>query len=236
MLIFFNACNSSSKTGNIAVEPISVNIPVEFEQNDQITQFILEYQSLMNDFNQVAAQMISDAGIDIVSGEERISGEHLTPKSLAKKAKLTAELSEISEKREAMMATMQQRLPALTEPEQRALRGVIGLIDAHMGQFDGSIQAQNQSNDGHDEDTSQMPAGREDEIQRLKENGEWEGLKLRKNSNIFFIIPLIVFGAFLIIFRLLLRKGISQSGSFARANRSSFTQGLSHMASEMKGN
>ncbi|MBN1769347.1 MAG: hypothetical protein JW842_12635, partial [Prolixibacteraceae bacterium] len=81
-----------------------------------------------------------------------------------------------------------------------------------------------------------MIAEREMAIQHLKDIGEWEEPKQKKNNDIFFIIPLIVIGAFFLIFRLLFRKGINQSGSFARAKRSSFTQGLSHMGSEMKSN
>jgi hypothetical protein len=93
-----------------------------------------------------------------------------------------------------------------------------------------------QNNDEYDEATRQMLAEREADIQRLKESGQWEEPKQRKIKDIFFIIPLIVIGVFLLIFRLLFRKGINQSGSFAQAKRSSFTQGLSHMGSEIKGN
>lgn len=83
-----------------------------------------------------------------------------------------------------------------------------------------------------DEETRRMFAEREADIQRLTENSEWEDLKQRKNSDLFFIIPLVVIGAILLIFR----KGIYQRASLTQARRSSFTQGLSHMASKMKGN
>jgi hypothetical protein len=93
-----------------------------------------------------------------------------------------------------------------------------------------------QNSEEYDEETQKMLAEREMAIQHLKDIGEWEEPKQRKNSDLFFIIPLIVIGVLFLIFRLLFRKGISQSGSFAHAKRSSFTQGLSHMGSEMKSN
>jgi preprotein translocase subunit SecG len=97
-------------------------------------------------------------------------------------------------------------------------------------------QALDQTNDEYDEETRQMLAEREAEIERLKEIGEWKEPDQSKNNDIIFIIPLIVIGAFFFIFRFLFRKGFNQSGSFAQPKRSSFTQGLSHMASKMKGN
>lgn len=97
-------------------------------------------------------------------------------------------------------------------------------------------QNSEENSEEYDEETKKMLAEREMAIQHLKDIGEWEEPKQRKNNDIFFIIPLIVIGVFLLIFRLLFRKGINQSGSFARAKRSSFTQGLSHMGSEMKSN
>lgn len=97
-------------------------------------------------------------------------------------------------------------------------------------------QTSDQSNEEYDEETREMLAEREAEIQRLKESGEWEEPTESGNSDKYYIIVFIVVGAFLLIYRLLFRKGIGQSGSFAQARRSSFTQRLSHMASEMKGN
>lgn len=235
LIILAFACDKNAKN-ILIVKKVSVTIPVEFEQNDEITQFILEYQSLINVFNQVAAQMISDAGIDIVSGQERISEEHLAPESLAKKAKLTAKLSDISKNRDAMMATMQHRLPTLAEPEQRALRGVIGLIDAHMGQFDGSIRTESLKNEEYDEKTRQMLAEREAEIQRLKDKGEWDEPNQSANSDkIFEIVFLSFVGVFLLVAGLLF-KNRKNGTAFSQAKRSSITQSISHMASELKGN
>lgn len=97
-------------------------------------------------------------------------------------------------------------------------------------------QALDQTNDEYDEETRQMLAEREAEIERLKQIGEWEEPKQKKNNDIFFIIPLIAIGAFLFIYRFLFRKGITRSGAFAEAKSTSFTQGLSHMASQIKGN
>lgn len=93
-----------------------------------------------------------------------------------------------------------------------------------------------QGNEAYEEDARPMHAESEAEIQRLKENGEWEDLSQMKNNDLIVIIPLIVIGAFFFIFRFLFRKGFNQSGSFAQPKGFSFTQGLSHMASEMKGN
>ncbi|MBN2261789.1 MAG: hypothetical protein JW735_02690, partial [Prolixibacteraceae bacterium] len=97
-------------------------------------------------------------------------------------------------------------------------------------------QNSEENSEEYDEETQKMLAEREMAIQHLKDIGEWEEPKQRKNNDIFFIIPLIIIGAFFLIFRLLFRKGINQSGSFARAKRSSFTQGLTHMGSQMKSN
>ena len=98
------------------------------------------------------------------------------------------------------------------------------------------LKSLDQNSEEYDEETKKMLAEREMAIQHLKDIGEWEEPKQKKNNDLFFIIPLIAIGAFLLIFRLLFRKGINQSGSFARPKRSSFTQGLSHLGSQMKSN
>jgi len=98
------------------------------------------------------------------------------------------------------------------------------------------LKSLDQNSEEYDEETKKILAEREMAIQHLKDIGEWEEPKQKKNNDLFFIIPLIAIGAFLLIFRLLFRKGINQSGSFARPKRSSFTQGLSHMGSQMKSN
>ena len=214
------SCNKNAGTNDLLIAEISVSIPPEFEQNDAITQFILEYQSLINDFNQLAAQIMAASGINIVTGEERISGEHLTQKSLKREALLTAELSEVSQNRDAMMATMESKLQTLTEPEQRALRGVIAKIDSRIGHFDGS------------DNTRESVSNPEP----ISQEGQFEYPLESAGKDKFSIILVIAIGAFLLVFRILFRKGISQRGSFKNARKTSFSQGLSHMASEMKGN
>ena len=104
-----------------------------------------------------------------------------------------------------------------------------------MHQSDYQEQEQ-QALDQNNEETRQMLAEREMAIQHLKDIGEWDEPKQKKNNDIFFIIPLIATGAFLFIYRFLFRKGITRSGTFTEAKSTSFAQGLSHMASEMKGN
>jgi ABC-type multidrug transport system fused ATPase/permease subunit len=92
------------------------------------------------------------------------------------------------------------------------------------------------SNEEYDEETRQMLAEREAEIQRLKENGEWEEPNQSANSDkIFGIVFLSFVGVFLLVAGLLF-KNRKNDTAFSQAKKSSFTQGLSHMASEIKGN
>jgi len=246
LLILINACTDNSKSGNFVFEPILVNIPVEFEQNQEIEYFILDYKKLANEFNVMAVEMINIVGFDFISSGEQLNEESLSKKQLKKISELNYKQARLLGKREEMLVTMNRQLPALTESEQRALRGVIGLIDANIKRKVGSDEIDIQSNttqeasvadnNNYDEETQRILAEREADIQRLKENGEWEEPKQSNNNDIFFIIPLIGIGAFFLIFRLLFRKGVNQSGSFARPKRTSFTQGLSHMGSEIKAN
>lgn len=246
LLIIVNACSNSPKSGNNIVEPILVDIPVEFEQNREIEHFILEYQKLANEINVLAVEMISIVGFDFISSGEQLNEESLSNKQIKKISELNFKQARLLGKREEMLLTMNRQLPALAESEQRALSGVIGLIDAKIKRKADSYESDSRANlvqeasvegsNNYDEETLQMLAEREAEIERLKESGEWEEPKQSNNNDIFFIIPLIAIGAFFLIFRLMFRKGINQSGSFARPKRTSFTQGLSHMGSEIKSN
>lgn len=93
-----------------------------------------------------------------------------------------------------------------------------------------------QSNDEYDEETRRMLAEREAEIERLKESGEWEEPNKSDSNDIFFIIGLVSIGVFLFAYRFLFGKGGKRSSSFSQPKSASFAQGLSHMASEIKGN
>jgi hypothetical protein len=259
LLILFNACGNSPNIGHISVEQINVTIPTEFEHNNEIKQFILEYQDFANDLNSIVAEMLNIVGFDFISGDEQINEESLSKQQIKKFGELNYKQARLLVKRDEMLSTMTRQLPALTEPEQRALRGVIGLIDANIKRKTDSgqpghqvniaenypdetqadhtrdLSAQNLNNEEYDEQTRQMLAEREADIQRLKESGQWEEPNQSANSDKIFVIVFLSFvGVFLLVVGLAYRK-VKKGSSFSQPKSTSFAQGLSHMSSEIKG-
>jgi heme/copper-type cytochrome/quinol oxidase subunit 4 len=247
LLIVFNACDNGTKNASIYVDLIDISIPAEFEQNNDIKQFIIEYQDFANEFNELVAEMIYTVGFDYTSGDEQINEQSLSKRQIKKIEELDYKQARLLGKRSKMLSTMNRQLPALTEPEQRALRGVIGLIDANIKRktdnnlsenelYIADNNPENQTNNEYDEQTRQVLAEREADIQRLKESGQWEEPNQSANSNQIYVIVFLSFvGVFLLVFGLVYRKG-KLSSSFSQPKRTSFAQGLSQMASEMKGN
>jgi hypothetical protein len=95
-------------------------------------------------------------------------------------------------------------------------------------------QALDQSNSEYDEETRQMLAEREADIQRLKESGNGKNLiKVHNSDKVFVIVFLSFVGVFLLVVGLAFRKG-KKGSSFSQPKSTSFAQGLSHMASEIK--
>jgi ABC-type multidrug transport system fused ATPase/permease subunit len=111
------------------------------------------------------------------------------------------------------------------------------LVTLHQNDYqEQEQQALDQSNSEYDEETRLMLAEREADIQRLKESGDWEESNQSDNGDKVFVILFLSFvGVFLLVVGLAFRKG-KMSSSFSQPKSTSFAQGLSHMASEMKSN
>ena len=232
LLLLFNACNNNSKTGSFTVETIDINIPVEFEQNEEIKDFILEYQDFANDFNSLAIKLMEIAGLDTTKTHVSLTEDDLSTKQMLKMARLALKQSKMLKKQETLMATMERQLPTLTEPEQEALQGVIALIDSQMGKFSGGnpsaaneeYLAENKSE--YDAETRRMLEEREMAIQQLKDSGEWKEPEETSAKEPSKSVLKIIFYAIIGLFIFLVWK--------KRKKSNGFFQRISHISSEIK--
>ena len=241
LLLLFNACNNNSKNGSFIVKTIDISIPVEFEQNEEVKDFILEYQSFANEFNSLAVKLMEVAGLDTTKTHVSLTEDDLSTKQMLKMARLALKQSKLSKKQETLMATMESQLPTLTEPEQEALQGVIALIDSQIGQFGGSnpsaanekYKAENKSEsdavakqEAIDEETRLMLEDREMAIQQLKESGEWKEPEETSSEEPSQSVLKIIFYAIIGLFIFL--------GWKRRKKSNGFFQRSSHISSEIK--
>ena len=241
-LLWLAACTGGTKH-RIVYEPVSVNIPAEFEQNEEARMLIHNYQDLVNDFNCLALQMMEVAGVDAEHPNIHISEKNLSSHQMLKMARLGTKQMKLSESQDQLRSQMASMLPALPENEQRALLGVIGFIDSRMGVFSSQSHAiAEQGFNEHEmkvqyyaepevlsyEDSLYLVQIREAGDFHAEESGQWNEPENSMMKEIFqTLLWFAFFGIFVFIF---FRKGRK------RRSRSSFLQRLSHMSGEIRGN
>ncbi|MBN2281256.1 MAG: DUF3137 domain-containing protein [Candidatus Marinimicrobia bacterium] len=250
LLALFHSCSSKSDSKNFSDYKVSVIIPIEFENNTEIQNFIAEYQSFVNEFNYLSWKIMKAASLDKNNPDRQINEDDLSLIQMAKVTPLVLKQAKLSQKRDALLETLTTQLPSLPENEQRALRGVIAMLDARTGVLEPEneypnglppteSEAANRYETGAGpEPTSQtvtinrdsvdLEKEREAHIAYLKAIGQWEEPKNKKPKITLETIFGIGFTLF-ILFSFIYRRKNKKAGS-------TFFQRLSHISSEIKNN
>jgi hypothetical protein len=174
--------------------PITVDIPYEFEQNTEVKEFIAEYLEVVNEFKMQTLQIMKIAGVDKDTPNAELNEDNLSASQKIRFVPIAIKQMKTGAKHDELRQRMSNLLTTLEEAEQRALKGVIAKMDAHMGVVSPEGDAKTESqyveqqlqNGNKDDQQQEEPEyldekeyyGSERELSQSKSQNEGSSLKI----------------------------------------------------------